>query len=373
MTQRKAGGRRNLSTASLVEQIHREWILDRAPARLPPERVLAARYQVSRPTIAAALRLLEEQGRVLRLVGQGTFTTPDEGIWWRPYAGKAVAVNFAQANYILADPFCAAVLCGVAHILMQRGIGLLLQTRDWRYARQAAPAAYFEAPNILGILLFGPPPPDVLAALKQLDRPLLALDYDATATGLSSFCLDDSGAGAVLARRLFKLGHRRIAAIFESPQKPVERQDPAWGERRRGFLGECQRLGLSPPQEVLLDNRGPSAAASQAIARLLRQPESQRPTAFFAPDRRFAQELLARAAEAGLEVPRDLTVVGCGDRWERDGVTAVRFDGSELGFAAAARMLYLLTHPQYGHSYSRPTAKRIKGRYISGTTHARAR
>ena len=43
--------------------------------RLPSERQLAERLSVSRPTIRDALRILEEEGRVVRRVGSGTFVS----------------------------------------------------------------------------------------------------------------------------------------------------------------------------------------------------------------------------------------------------------------------------------------------------------
>ena len=43
--------------------------------RLPSERQLAERLCVSRPTIRDALRILEEEGRVIRRVGSGTFVS----------------------------------------------------------------------------------------------------------------------------------------------------------------------------------------------------------------------------------------------------------------------------------------------------------
>ena len=54
----------------------REW-LERhdSGTRLPPERTLADTLATSRPALRKALAVLEAEGRILRQVGRGTFTT----------------------------------------------------------------------------------------------------------------------------------------------------------------------------------------------------------------------------------------------------------------------------------------------------------
>lgn len=48
-----------------------------APAqdKFPTERVLAARYHVSRQTVRSALKLLEEKGIIKKVQGSGTYLT----------------------------------------------------------------------------------------------------------------------------------------------------------------------------------------------------------------------------------------------------------------------------------------------------------
>jgi DNA-binding FadR family transcriptional regulator len=44
--------------------------------RLPPERVLAAQWKISRASLRKALAVLEDEGKIWRHVGQGTFVGP---------------------------------------------------------------------------------------------------------------------------------------------------------------------------------------------------------------------------------------------------------------------------------------------------------
>ena len=76
--------------------------------------------------------------------------------------------------------------------------------------------------------------------LKQ--RPVLAVDLDATEFGIESVTFDDYGAGRLAARHLFELGHRRFAVTDEinDPGWPAE---ITWLARRHGFEAEAGRLG----------------------------------------------------------------------------------------------------------------------------------
>lgn len=68
----------------------RDWLLRHASgSRLPPERLLAETFEVSRPALRKALAVLEVEGRILRQVGRGTFvTTPPD----TPYAGLSALI-----------------------------------------------------------------------------------------------------------------------------------------------------------------------------------------------------------------------------------------------------------------------------------------
>src|SRR5688572_13610638 len=55
---------------NIEEMIAREHLIP--GTKLPPERELAQHFSVSRPTVSAALNLLQERGLVGRSVGRGT-------------------------------------------------------------------------------------------------------------------------------------------------------------------------------------------------------------------------------------------------------------------------------------------------------------
>jgi LacI family transcriptional regulator len=197
----------------------------------------------------------------------------------------------------------------------------------------------------------------------------VAIDFEAAAYGLDSFRFDNSGAGTLLARKLHSLGHRRIAALFESPHKPADKRDEAWGARRQGFLAELQKRGAPPPIEFHLEDRGGIADALRGLEEALKRPSRDRPTAVVTPDTSPLDSLRTLAHGCGLHIPGDLTVAGFGSLEPGTAMTAVRFDATELGKRATERLLSLLTDPR--RPSRRARVHEVKGHYVAGRTHAR--
>lgn len=113
---------------------------------------------------------------------------------------------------------------------------------------------------------------------------------------------NDDRAGAALAvRHLVELGHRRLAHVTLS-----SRPGPAM--RRAGFLAEAERRGLGDAVQVI----GPERAEEgiDLLLRALRRGEPGAATAVFAANDIAAVRVLHRAADLGVRVPEQLSVVG---------------------------------------------------------------
>lgn len=115
----------------------------------------------------------------------------------------------------------------------------------------------------------------------------------------------DNEAGATLAmRHLIDLGHERIAFVGAGwIHGSLERLDVFQQWRSRGVVA-------SEPRYVVEADNDPEGGVL-ALDRLWELPE--RPTAVFAATDSIAMGLLARAAELGIAVPRELSVVGFDD------------------------------------------------------------
>ncbi len=369
---KKKVGRPPKLTKSLASRISDDWITDQEPGyRLPTEEQLIKQYAVNRKTVRAALEALENDSEIYRKPSGGAFVAQPLKEVWRQYWGKAISVNFQSALWV-NDNFSCRVYGGIVRGMQATGMHVALPTRMWRFQNLDPEdiTAHYQNPSLLGMVFVGRQSSEIQETLFALPLPKVTIDFDATADGLDSFCFDNFGAGRVLARRLHKLGHRQFAGLFESPNKPEDRQDEAWSERRRGFLKELEDLGGTRTYQIFSENRSGIEAYFARLQDLFRLPASDRPTAICLPTHQL-EPVEQLAATEGLRIPRDLSVVGYGSPQQTSDLTAVRFDGENLGEAAISHLLRKFRDPKW--SSRRAKLVRIKGYYSAQKSHGKAK
>jgi DNA-binding LacI/PurR family transcriptional regulator len=168
---------------------------------------------------------------------------------------------------------------------------------------------------------------------------LLSIDHNALPEGIVSVCFDNEGAGKQLAKRLCFLGHRRILAIFEDPEKPAEKQDEAWPNRRIGFLRETKKHPRVTVHELFIKERSTLKSIQKTLLECLGLPSAKRPTALFLPMADELDKIRKWAAACGLRIPRDLTVLSCCSKSECPELSGFRFEGATLGTEAIRLMI----------------------------------
>lgn len=138
------------------------------------------------------------------------------------------------------------------------------------------------------------------AALDAAQVPAVALS-SVPIEGFAGVILsDERAAGAQVARHLLDLGHRRLA-IVNGPADTASAM-----ERRAGFLEEAAREADASVAEAF----GDYAFESGGNAAHLLLDLARRPTAIFAANDIMAAGVLKVAANRGIAVPADLSVVG---------------------------------------------------------------
>lgn len=168
-----------------------------------------------------------------------------------------------------------------------------------------------------------------IAELSTRNIPIVTIDHELDPMHKASFVgTDEAMAGAMVARHLLALGHRRVGHF-------AGRQVHSWAvARRRGFE---EAIRLDKDATCISVEVADEFAEVNAI-QLLRQ--NPRPTAIFAATDHIAEVCYRTAAQLGLVIPRDLSVVGCGNLdiapWFNPPLTTVGQQPYQIGRRAAA-------------------------------------
>ena len=146
--------------------------------------------------------------------------------------------------------------------------------------------------------------PQLLECLRQNNVPFasIAPRHPEECIGV---ILREREAAAAMVAHLVSLGHRRIAHILGDPEHGAG----IW--RLAGYRDGLERAGLKEDPAYMVQGRFSFESGVAAMRQLLALP--QRPTAIFAADDDMAVGAIWAAAEAGVSIPRDMSICGFDD------------------------------------------------------------
>jgi LacI family transcriptional regulator len=140
---------------------------------------------------------------------------------------------------------------------------------------------------------------------------------------------------------LIDLGHRRIALLID------ETDWTTGGDRYAGYQRSLEESGIHVDPTLLVSAGWGAGDARKAAVDILARRD--RPTAVFAANNLLAEGVWRAAADLGLRIPDDLSIVSFDDaQWMSmvtPGITAVAQDAVALGRAAMDRLLERIESP----------------------------
>jgi DNA-binding LacI/PurR family transcriptional regulator len=220
--------------------------------------------------------------------------------------GTIGVVLTERLPYAFADPGLLTILHGIATELSDSGTALLLVPAHAEGGESQLRHALVDA-----VILCAVSPRDpAVAAARERQVPVVTVGTPRL-PHVPRVGPNNRRSAAEVARHLLDLGHRRLAVLTTVTDEPGGRLRPIFGERVRGFSAEVQAAGGELSVLCAGDNSRP--AGRDAVAELLRSPKRARPTAIFAVTDILAIGVLDAATDAGLTVPRQLSVAGFDD------------------------------------------------------------
>ena len=251
--------------------------------------------------------------------------------------GRTLTVGVVVS--FLTRPQAAERIRGIDAVLGDSEFDLVIYNVESLQKRDHYLATLLDAHRADGLLIVSlPPPADAATALARSPVPIVFVDVHVDAVAAMPRVVgDDVAGGAIAARHLLELGHRRIGFIGDAADNPFGFTSS--GHRESAFVRELARAGVSvPPRWIGHGAHGRYEARKLARAMLA---DADRPSAIFAASDTQALGVLAAAHEEGLNVPDDLSVIGYDDIEAADyvGLTTVRQQLFESGRRGAEILL----------------------------------
>ncbi len=254
----------------------------------------------------------------------------------RGLRGRSFTVGMLLDN--IHNPFFADILDGVSQALVNTDFQVFVGVRGFADEHEARLADAMIDRAMDGIILVAPSMPrkQVIAVAKHLPAVVVG-DHD-TGDEYDSVVGDDVAGAGVVIDHLVELGHRRIGHT-SAPTKPGGWVRGPEQMRAHGYELAMKRHGLA--REMRIVETSYSEEGGYAAGRTLLE-SSSRPTAIFAGADIAAFGVMRAAAELGLRIPDDVSLVGYDNTNIASlapiDLTSVDQAGHELG-GAAARLL----------------------------------
>lgn len=214
-----------------------------------------------------------------------------------------VGLLYANPSSSYLSEFLVGALDESARMTTQ----ILLEKSDVSSAAQVATVRKLISGGVDGVVL---PPPlgesePVLNELKERGIPVVAVACGRGGPKAMCVRIDDRAAAFEMTNYLLSLGHKRIGFIRGHPNQTSS------ADREKGFVKALQEAGIS--LDAALTVQGYFSYRSGLDAAELLLAQKLPPTAIFASNDDMAAAVVSVAHRRGLDVPRDLSVVGFDD------------------------------------------------------------
>lgn len=309
---------------------------DFAPAsRIPSIRELAQQFEVAKSTVERAVYRLVDRGILRAQQGKGVFVSETLP---RRDQGKTRVIGLLPTMHIsvyTSRGFYSEVLAGVQSALMDRNWSMLVINEEG--AARAAGAVNLHAELVDGYIVIGPVSNRFVSLVRKAGKPIVFVDHDGSTLGYDSVVADNVKGGLLLTKYLIDQGHRDLAFIGGVLKQEPDPQDShlidtSARERFQGFTLGLEVEGIEPKNERLI--KVAERTSDDAFDAFKETWDGgQRPSGVVCFDSSSARGVTQFLQKKGLEVPRDVSVVGFAAGAEIDGMhlTGVDFDYRLMG------------------------------------------
>lgn len=266
------------------------------------------------------------------------------------------------------NPFFAELARGIENACFRAGYSVLLCNSDDAPERQRTYLRVLRQKQVDGLVVASArDDAPWVAALSELPFPRVVVDREIAGLRCDLVQVDNVRGGALAARHLLALGHRAVGCVAGRPGIN------AGIARLGGFERALAQAGVHVPAAWRAQGDFRAQGGYRAALAILQAPA--RPTALFACNDLMAVGVLRAAAELGIAVPGQLSVVGFDDielsSYVHPALTTVGQSIRELGEATVAALLARIARPD-GRPVRRLLAPELRVRHSTASPAAAA-
>lgn len=233
----------------------------------------------------------------------------------------------------ITNPHFSSILKGANRVANDQGYSVLLVDTEETPSRERRTLEELSR-RVDGMIVFSRMRESEMAWMAEIDKPLVFFG-SLNELPLPTVASDDHGGAFMLSQHLRMLGHKRIAYLGFSKS----RRD----EERLGGIREC--LAAAGIELTIYDAEAPSLTEGERLCSSI-VLGSGRPDALICYNDLMALGFMKEAANLGVSVPRDISVVGFDNipygKYTTPALTTVDLQSERMGATAMDKLLAVI-------------------------------
>lgn len=258
----------------------------------------------------------------------------------------------------LTAPFVPEIMLGVAEVTEYTGYEIVLYTMHPRRTHSEVLDRILAMKLSRGMLAIMPGQlGSHLDHLSQQGVPIVTIEDQVAPVNTPWIGIDNVSSAYEATRYLLDMGHRRIGHILG------RRGYICTQERYEGYCRALREAGLEPDPNLVWQGDFTVPGGASCAHQIFSLPPALRPDALFTANDQTAFGVMDVAAQYGVRIPDDLTLMGFDDMpiaaFTKPGLTTVRQPHREMGELACKLLLSLIdpmrfTFTHNGETFSGP-------------------
>ena len=313
-------------------------------SRLPSENVLSIRLSVSRETVRAAFKRLEEEGLIRRIKGSGTYINREVALTKElgGSGGKTKVGLILQGQDSAAN---SSLIEGIRSVVSEEEVDLRIFLTDNKFSNERRCLQTVVHQDFQGFIVDGVKASmlnqnlDCYQQIYQKKIPVIFYNNFYKNLNYPHVTVNDKQCANRLIGLLIKAGHRRIAGIFNYDNYQSI-------EKFQGMTAAMRRYDVEFQDDYIkwyISDEGRESGFLRSIEKFLKGlPQCTAVLCCNVMVYWLVQQVIGRM---GKKIPQDYSVV-CfdysGDDWEDRGITCSIHQGFQIGQEVAVRLLKMI-------------------------------